>query len=85
MIPDDQVCVTIVDLRKVRGFVLIKMRSSPLDVSSASHQRRHRPLNSLVFSFGFLGCHSSVGTAWFLSQGSGLGHGRGTGSGGNPR
>lgn len=79
MIPDDQIGIAVVDLRKMRCFVFIKMCPSPLDVSSASHQRCHRPLNSLVLTLGFLG-DSSSGVAWVLSQGSGLGHGRGGGS-----
>ena len=74
MVPDDKVGITVVDLRKMRCFVFIKMSSSPLDVSSASHQGCHRPLYSLVLNFGLLD-HSSGGVVWFLSQGSGLGHG----------
>ena len=83
MVPDDEICITVIDLRKMRCFVFIKMSSPPLDVSSASHQGCHRPLYSLMLSFGLLDS-SSGGVVWFLSKGSGLGHGRGAGSGGYP-
>ena len=54
VVPDDEVGVAVVDLGQVRGLVPVQMCSPPLDVASAPHQRRHRPLHSLRLGLGVL-------------------------------
>ena len=44
MVPDDQVCVVVVNLREVRGLVSLHVRSAPLDVPPATHQGDNSPL-----------------------------------------
>ena len=68
VVPDDQVGVAVVDLRQVRGLVLVEVSSPPLDVASAPHQSGHCPLNSLVLGLGVLG----GGCLSLLCQGLGL-------------
>ena len=48
VVPDDQVGVVVVDLGQVGALVLVQVGAAPLNVSSAPHQRGHRPLHRLL-------------------------------------